>query len=174
MWVWIVLGVLLLIIALIVVLRYLGSQLPEEHVASLTLKLNQKPCVVWETIADIAGHKNWARGVTKVERLPDRENHEVWRQHMGRNSFVLVTTVCQPPVHLVRTINDDHHMFSGDWEYEVLPDGEGTRVRLTEHGRVFSPIFRALMHYMGGEKTTMRGHLRALADKFGEQARLEG
>ena len=173
MWVWIVLGIIGLLVALVVVLRFLGSRLPEEHVASLTLRLKQRPHVVWETIADVAGHKNWARGVTKVERLPDRENREVWRQHMGRNTFVLETTVCQPPVHLVRTIADDHQMFSGDWEYEVQPNGEGTRVRLTEHGRVNNPVARAMMHYMGGEKMTMRRHLTALAGKFGEQAKIE-
>jgi uncharacterized protein YndB with AHSA1/START domain len=171
MWVWIALGVVAVIVLLVVVLSLLGSRLPEEHVATLTLRLNQKPQDVWETISDIGGHKNWARGITRIERLPDHDNHEVWRQHMGRNSFVLETTECQAPVRLVRTIADDHQMFSGNWEYEVGPDGEGTRVKLTEHGRVKGNVPRAMMHYLFGETLYLRRHLVSLAGKFGEQAR---
>lgn len=173
MWLWIALAIVALLVLFILMMSVLGRRLPEEHVASLTLTLDQKPHDVWSAIADIAGHKNWVRGITRIERLPDRENHEVWRQRMGRNSFVLETTVCQPPVHLVREVVDDHHAFSGEWEYELSSNGEGTRVKLTEHGRVPNPIFRAMMHYMFGETTTIRGHLTALAAKFGEQARFE-
>jgi hypothetical protein len=170
---WVVLGVIAMFVLLIVTLRLLGSRLPEEHVASMTLKLSRKPQEVWDVIADVAGHKHWARGVTKVERLPDRENHEVWRQFMGRNSFVLMTAVSQPPLHLVRTVEDDHHHFGGDWEYELSPDGEGTRLKLTEHGRVPNPVFRAMMHYLFGETTTIKQYLASLAGKFGEKPRLE-
>jgi hypothetical protein len=173
MWLWIILAIVAVLVLLVVAMSVLGRRLPEEHVASLTLGLNQKQQDVWDAIADIAGHKNWVRGITKIERLPDRENHEVWRQRMGRNSFVLETTVCQPPVHLVREVVDDHHAFSGEWEYELSSNGEGTRVKLTEHGRVPNPVFRAMMHYMFGETTTIRGHLGALAAKFGETARFE-
>jgi Polyketide cyclase / dehydrase and lipid transport len=173
MWPWIVLAIVALLVLFVLVMSVLGRRLPEEHVASLTLTLNQKQQDVWDTIADVGGHKNWVRGITKIERLADRENHEVWRQRMGRNSFVLETTVCQPPVHLVREVVDDNHNFSGDWEYELSSNGEGTRVRLTEHGRVPNALFRAMMHYLFGETTTIRGHLCALAAKFGEQARFE-
>jgi hypothetical protein len=155
-------------------LGHLGRKLPEEHVASLTLRLSQPQRLVWETVSDLGGHKNWAKGETKVERLADRDNHEVWRQHMGRNSFVLLTAECHPPQRLVRTIDDDNKFFSGDWTYELSPDGEGTRVKLTEHGRVSSSVARAMMHYLFGEKTYMRKHLVSLAQKFGEQARVEG
>src|ERR1051325_6555827 len=102
MWVWIVIGAAALLVGLLVLLRVLGSRLPEEHVASVTLRLKRPVREVWETIADMAGHRNWARGVTRVERLPDQENHEVWRQYMGRNSFVFLTMVSEPPTHLVR------------------------------------------------------------------------
>lgn len=173
MWLWIVLAIVALLVLLVVVMSVLGRRLPEEHVGSLTLTLKTKQQDVWEAISDIAGHKNWVRGITKMERLPDRENHEVWRQRMGRDSFVIQTTVSQPPVHLVREVVDDHHQFSGDWEYELSSNGDGTRVRLTEHGRVTNPFFRAMMHYMFGETATIRGHLSALAAKFGESARFE-
>src|SRR5205814_2366251 len=107
--------------------------------------------------------------VTKVDRLPDHDNHEVWRQHMGRNTFVLETTVCQPPVRLVRTIADDHQMLSGDWEYEVLPDENGTRVQVTEHGRGkgHGPGGAMLVHALGALFFAVR--FAVVADKMGGQ-----
>ena len=92
---------------------------------------------------------------------------------MGRNSFVLETTEFQPPVRMVRTIADDHKHFSGSWEYVLAPDGEGTRLTLTERGRVNSPFARAMMSYMKMETYYLRKHLVSLAGKFGEVARIE-
>jgi hypothetical protein len=172
MWL-IVVGIGGLILLFFATMAILGRRLPEEHVASLTLKMNQTPHAVWETISDIAGHKNWAKGVTKVERLPDHDNHEVWKQHMGRNVFVLETTTFQAPVHLVRTIADERQMFSGNWEYMVLPDGEGTRLQLTERGRVKRAVPRAIMHYVFNESMSLRRHLVSLAEQFGEKPRFE-
>jgi hypothetical protein len=163
-------GFILLFFAIMAIL---GKRLPEEHVASLTLKVNQTPHVVWETISDIAGHKNWAKGVTKVERLPDRDNHEVWKQYQGRHTFVLETTISQAPVRLVRTLADDRQMFTGSWEYVVLPDGQGTKLQLTERGRVKGTMQRAIMHYLFNETMHLRRHLVSLAQHFGEKARFE-
>jgi uncharacterized protein YndB with AHSA1/START domain len=162
-----------LIVLFLATMAILGMRLPEEHAASLTLKLNQTPHMVWETISDIAGHKNWAKGVTKVERLSDHDNHEVWKQYMGRNVFVLETTTFQAPVHLVRTIADERQMFSGSWEYMVLPDGAGTKLQLTERGRVKRAVPRAMMHYLFSESMYLRRHLVSLAEHFGEKPRFE-
>src|SRR3954470_17335334 len=111
MWLWIILGIIALLLVFFVVMGVLGRRLPEDHVATLTLRLNQPVQGVWDVIADAAGHKHWVKGVTSIERLPDRDNHEVWRQRMGRNSFILETTTSHPPTHMVRTIADDNAMF---------------------------------------------------------------
>jgi hypothetical protein len=162
-----------LILLFFAVMAALGIRLPDEHVASLTLKLRQTPHTVWETISDIAGHKNWAKGVTKVERLPDRDNHEVWKQYQGRHTFVLETTINQAPVRMVRTLADDRQMFTGSWEYVVLPDGEGTKLQLTERGRVKGAMARAIMHYLFNESMYLRRHLVSLARYFEEKPRFE-
>ena len=174
LWLWIVLGVVGLIVLAAVVLQVLGKRLPEEHVASASVVLKQPRQAVWDVVSDIAGHKNWVKGLTKLERLPDRDNHEVWRQTMGRNSFVLVFTEKQPPERMVGTIDDEAQFFSGRWEYMLKDEGAGTRLTLTEHGRVKLAIPRAMMEYIMGKDTYLKKHLRDLAMKFGEEkARIE-
>jgi uncharacterized protein YndB with AHSA1/START domain len=169
-WVWIAVGVVGLLLVAALVLHLLGSRLPEEHTAKASIVLKQPQQVVWDTIADIAGHKNWVKGLTKLERLPDRDNHPVWRQQMGRNSFTLMFSEIQPPTRMVGTIADDAQFFSGNWEYLVAPEDGGTRVTLTERGRVKHAIPRAMMEYLFGKDTYLKRHLRDLAAKFGEKA----
>jgi hypothetical protein len=114
--------------------------------------------------------------VDKVERLPDHDGHEAWRWTMGRNKMVLVTTRNEPPRTLVRTIADEAKFFSGDWTYEVAPDGQGTAVTLTENGRVHVAIPRAMMRYLpfvADPSMYLRRHLTRLAERFGEAPRIE-
>jgi uncharacterized protein YndB with AHSA1/START domain len=169
-WLWIVLGVVGVIALAMLVLYVLGRRLPEEHIASASITLKQPQAVVWDAISDIAGHKQWVKGLTKLERMPDRDNHPVWRQQMGRNSFLLEISELQPPTRMVGTIADEAQFFSGNWEYVVTPEGEGTRVLLTERGRVKLAIPRAMMEYLMGKDTYLKKHLRDLAAKFGEKA----
>jgi len=171
---WIGLGVVGFLVLVFVVLWVLGKSLPEEHEATVSMHLKAAPQEVFAVIADVDAQPSWAKGVTRVERLPDRGGHDTWRMFMGRNSFVLETTVKDPPVLLTRTVEDDHKMFSGAWTYELLPgSGGGTTVRLTERGRIPGAIPRAMMKYLFGHHGTMKGHMAALAGKFGEQAALE-
>lgn len=173
-WVFIAIAVVGLLVFLGSLLYILGARLPEEHVAEVRLWLGQPPETVWAVLADFGGHAAWSPGVTKLERLEDAQGRESWRQHMGRNSFVLVRTRSEPPRVLEGTIEDDHKMFSGRWLYDIAPDGHGsTVVTLTEHGRVPQKIPRAMMHYIMGETLYIKKHLRGLAQKFGETPRLE-
>jgi uncharacterized protein YndB with AHSA1/START domain len=169
LWVWIGVGVVAVLVVLVAVMCAIGSRLPEEHVAGVTLRLKQPPEAVWAVIADTAGYAAWAPGVTRVERLADRDGHEAWRQHMGRNSFVLETTRSDRGRLLVRTIADDHKMFSGRWEYAIAPEVGGCAVTLTEYGRIPSPLPRFMMRYLFSETMYVRKHLAGLAKKFGEE-----
>lgn len=175
MWVlWIVLGLVGLLVLAALILHVLGTRLPEEHVASASVVLKQPRQAVWDVVSDIGGHKNWVKGLTSIERLPDRDNHEAWRQRMGRNSFVLVFSEKQPPERMVGTIDDEAQFFSGRWEYALTEEPGGTRITLTEHGRVRLAIPRAMMEYLMGKHTYLKKHLRDLAARFGEdKARIE-
>jgi uncharacterized protein YndB with AHSA1/START domain len=169
MWMlWIVLWIIGLVVLAVLVLYILGKRLPEEHVASASVVLSRPRQAVWDVISDIAGHRKWVKGLDDIERLPDRDGCEIWRQRMGRNSFVLVFREKQAPERMVGTIDDDNQFFSGRWEYLLTEEPRGTRVKLTEYGRVRLAIPRAMMEYMMGKDTYLKKHLRDLAAHFGE------
>lgn len=177
-WIWLILGTVGLLVLLGLVMWQVGRRLPEEHNVSVTLRLrNATPEMVWDTIADVASYPGWSK-INKVERLPDRNGHEVWREWMGRNSFVMETTRSERPRRLENTVEDDAKFFSGRWEYLIGPDpdpaagGRGCIVMITEHGRVHHAIPRFMMHYLMDPRGTALGFLRALAKKLGEDGEI--
>lgn len=163
------LGVLMLTMAA------LGARLPQDHVASESLRLGRTPPErVWELIADGSGLASWAWGVKRVERLPDREGRETIRQTIGRHRVVFETVQSEPSRVLARRMADEGGPFSGSWTYEIRPEGGGCVVTLTEHGRVKGAIPRAMMRYLVGHHLHLERHLRSMAVRFGEPAELFG
>lgn len=145
-------GVLVAALVVIgVVMMLVGRSIPVEHEATSSVELGVAPERAWAAVADIAAQPSWAWGVTGVEKQPEaRAGHERWRMRMGRNSFVVETSVSEPPRRLTRTIDDEHKHFSGAWEFLIEPTGSGCVVRLRELGRVPSPMARAIMkHFVG-------------------------
>lgn len=168
MWLlWIGGGLVALIVVLALAFALIGRGVPSEHVASCSVRLKQSPESVWAVIADVAAYPSWAWNVSRVEKLADRSGHDVWKQVMGRNAFVLETTRIEPPRLLERTIAEDK-MFGGTWTYELVQEVGGTRVKLTERGRVKAAIPRAMMKLFFGYHYYMVKHLESLARKFGE------
>ncbi|MBL8764705.1 MAG: SRPBCC family protein [Phycisphaerae bacterium] len=173
LWIWIVGGLLGVLVATVLVFWLIGRALPDRHVIDATLTLDRPAAEVFAALADTPGVPSWDKGVTRVERLPEREGRETWRWVMGRNRMVLETTRHEPPRVLVRTIADEAQFFSGDWTFEVRDAGRGCAVHLTEHGRIHSAIPRAMMKHVVDPAMYLKRHLRALAAKFGEDARIE-
>ncbi len=178
---WIILGLIaaiaLLVGVLFVVLRSMGEKIPVEHTATSFIVVPASPDKVFEAVADIQSHTEWAKGTTRVHMLPEKDGMQQARVHQGHNSFILLRTRCDPPKLIERTISDDHAHFSGTWLYKFAPvagslEGRaGTEVRLTETGRVNNPVFRAIMKRFFGYHTYTHKHLESLARKFGGEAK---
>lgn len=178
---WIVLGLLGAILVLggvlFLVLSALGKNIPIEHTATSYIVVAAPPDKVFDAVADIQSHVEWAKGTTRVHMLPEKDGLQQARVHMGRNSFILLRTRSDKPKLIERTISDDHGPFSGTWLYKFAPvagslEGrEGTEVRLTETGRVNNPVARAIMKRFFGYHTYTHRHLESLARKFGTDAK---
>lgn len=172
MLVWIIGGILGAILVAILLVYFIGRNLPAEHVVTATLSLRQTPDVAWSLIADIANQPNWDKGVTRVELLPKRDGKECCRMHMGRNAFVLLTIRSEKPRALAREIIDDAKFFGGTWEYDITPTPDGVRIKLTEYGKVFPAIPRFMMKFVVDPAMYLKRHLNAIAAHFGEEPRL--
>ena len=85
MWLYILLTLAGMLLTAIGVLGVLGSRLPETHVATASMELGATPEVVWATINEMESFPAWVPGFTKMERLPDDQGKQVWRQHPERS-----------------------------------------------------------------------------------------
>jgi uncharacterized membrane protein len=158
-----------LLIALIGLLGVIGSLLPVTHTASVTFEVAKPQSEVWVMLDKVEDFPSWFPDINRVELLPEREGRRAFRQFQGRNSFVLEETLKQPMTRVVRTITDDNAMFSGSWDHQFEPAGEGrTRITLTETGSVKSPIPRAIMKLAIGEKFYLNRFARCVTQRCGK------
>ncbi len=101
------------------VLGVLGRRLPAEHTSSGSIELGASQEAVYTLINDIGKFPEWCKDFTKMERLPDENGKETWRQFMGRNSFKSVNETMEPPrrvVHPRQKIQRRMH------DYHSFPD----------------------------------------------------
>ena len=83
-------------------------------------------------------------------------------------------TEMQPPHKLVSKIADDDLPFGGRWTYELREsEGGGTRITITENGKIYNPIYRFMARYLFGYHATLENYLKALGMKFGEEVSFE-
>jgi hypothetical protein len=165
-WLLVVAGVL---VALVLGVLVAGMLLPEEHHASRTLVTKQSPQAIWDAINDHASETQWRSDVKSVTSLGARDGKAVWREdYKDGNKVTLMTTESKPPTRIVRELTDLEGPFSGRWEIDIVPTPEGSKVTVTEIGRVSNPFFRFVSKYIIGHTTFMERYLTGLAGKFGE------
>lgn len=171
--IWILVPVAVLA-SLLFIITAVGLSIPRSHVASRTLRMRQPPEIVWQVITDYESQPNWRKDLKTVERLPDREGREVWREVYQQGSpITLETAESAAPSRLVRIIADEGGPFSGRWEYDIKPDGAGSRLTITERGEVPNPFFRFMSRFLIGHTYFMEKFQKDLAAKFGEEAVIE-
>jgi uncharacterized protein YndB with AHSA1/START domain len=163
MWILWIVGGLAAFVALVAIV---GMMLPENHTATRTLRLKQTPEAVWATITDYAAQPQWRAELKKIEKLPDNNGKEAWKEYNSAGEMTLITTESSPPRRLVRQIGPGLP-FGGKWTYEITPDGGGSRLKITEDGEVYNPIFRVVGKFMD-PTASMTAFMTGLAKKFGE------
>ena len=163
--------VVLLLLAVVVGLGLLvvvvGYLLPEKHVAVVSARMPATPEQVWEVLTDVAAYPRWRGDVTSVELLPTESGHVAWRER-GKNDVIsFAIEQAEPPRRLVTRITDKSLPFGGGWEYEIAPDGAGSRVQITERGEVYNPVFWFVSRFIMGHSATASAFLKSLGARFG-------
>lgn len=164
-WVLIAVGVLAVLVLVIV---GVGYTLPVAHTAQRAVTLRAAPSDVWATITDVAAYPSWRDGVESVEVLASRDGKQVWREKGKDGEITYAMTRADPPSRLVTRVADTGLPFGGEWDYEISPNGTGSRVVITERGEVYNPVFRFISRFVIGPTATLDTYLRSLGTKFGE------
>jgi uncharacterized protein YndB with AHSA1/START domain len=158
---------LLVVVGLGLVVVLVGLMLPLKHEAAMAVVIPATPDAVWSALTDVAAYPKWRGDVTSVEMLPADSGHVAWREQGKNGAISYVIERAEPPRRLVTRITDKSLPFGGAWEYVVTPDGSGSRVRITEHGEVYNPVFRFVSRFIMGHTATASAYLKALGARFG-------
>jgi hypothetical protein len=173
-WFFIVGGFFALILALVVWMVIVGKGMPPEHRLTCTISLTT-PTIeqVYDAVRDVERWPEWA-GVDRVEILKPGGEPQ-WRMFMGRNRMLCVTRAQRPPVSLEIHVEDERmKIFTGIWRYRFVPQesGAGVRVELVEDGTIHAALPRYMARRLSDPAMYMKRHLRHLAKRFGEEAKI--
>lgn len=144
-----------------------GLSLPQNHVASRTTHLSSPPETVWALISNASDFPSWRSNVDSVEMVNSGAAPS-WREISKGERMKYDAVVFQPPTHMVTRIADKGLPFGGSWDYQLSPDGTGTRLTITENGEVYNPIFRFVSRFIMGHTATIDRYLGDLARKTGD------
>lgn len=166
-WILIVLAVL---VGTAVLVTLAGMLLPRTHAARSVARLTHPPDTVWMVVRDFEQYAAWWRDARAMERLPDREGHEVWGMRDRFNQTVpLEVVTSDAPTRLVTRIADERLPFGGTWTYEIAPREGGSQLSVTERGTIGNPVFRLMARFVFGYHASLDGYLRAVGRRLGDE-----
>jgi hypothetical protein len=154
-----ILGALCLLIGIVAVIGY---TLPKGHVASRDMAIPAAPERVFAVLQDVEKYPQWRSDVKSVEVLA-RAPVLRWREHGSDGAITFEVQEAQKPTRMVGRIADPSLAFGGSWTYILQPEGNGTRLSITEDGEVYNPIFRFMSRFVFGHTATMDKYLADLA-----------
>jgi len=166
-----IVGGLVAILVLAGLIAYiLGRSAPENHVIIGELTLKASPERAFEAFDQIEHYPKWTR-FKSVERLPPEGGKERWNFREGRNSFVITVRTSEAPRLIRHEIADVAGTFSGSWDVSFSPTpAGGTRIILTENGKIVGAIPRFFMKYVMDAGMYVRQHLASLAKHLDDDA----
>jgi hypothetical protein len=164
----VVVGVLLLVAVTVYVV---GALLAQSHRVSRSALFRVPP---ERLFALIDGPQDWRPDITRSETLTDAAGRRLLREtSRDGNTITYELQQSKPPVGLIRRIATENLPYSGAWTFSLVREGGGTRVRITEEGEVYNPIFRFVSRFIIGQHRTIDNYLRALAKTTNQELEIQ-
>jgi len=161
-------GVLVLLVAVVVVI---GLLLPKRHVASRSAVIRATPEKIF---ALISGSQEWRPDVKSCELIDGEGGKHFQRETSRRGETVLYELEgSRPPLAIERRIATENLPYGGKWSFALEPVDGGTKVRITEDGEVYNPIFRFVSRFVMGHTAMLDAYLKALGKAVGQDVRIE-
>jgi len=154
-------------VALAAVVWCVGLAIPRGHVAARSAHFRSSPQQVWAMLSNLPGYEHWAPEVTGVKRLADNDGHPVYALE-GKWAMPLEVESTEAPRRMVTRIADPKLPFGGTWTWELRPEGQGTRVVVTERGEIKPAMMRTMARFIFGYTSTIDTYLKALGDGLQE------
>jgi len=155
------------VIAAAAVAALIGSRLPKNHTASRSILLHRSPKEVYDVVRDFGSAPSWRTGVKSVE-VKAQPDGKVQFREVGSDTIEYAVDEDVPGQKLVTRILNTDLGYGGKWTYEFVPEGGGTRVKITEDGEVSNVLFRFMSRYVFGHTATINTYLTSLGKRLGE------
>ncbi|MBX3154410.1 MAG: SRPBCC family protein [Deltaproteobacteria bacterium] len=163
---WIALYVVAGLAGLVALLALVGLAIPVGHVSARAATLAAPPEQVWAALADVAGYARWRRDLKRVEVI----STTAFREHGAHGAIAFEVVEARAPELRITRIADDKLPFGGRWIYELVREGGGTRVAITEDGTISNPVFRTMSRTVFSTASTLEKFLTDLAAHLGVDA----
>ena len=154
------------IASIVALAALIGSRLPRSHQASREQTLAASPEAIWTAITDVEAFPSWRKDIKNAHRLPDRDGRPAWVEEGRSGRMTLAVERMEAPRLLVVRIADPDLPFGGTWTYEITPAAGGARLRITEDGEVYNPLFRFMARFIFGYEGTIASYVAALEKRF--------
>jgi hypothetical protein len=159
----IVVGVVVLLVLGMVAV---GGILPKRHVASRSATFKASP---ERLFALVVGSQDWRPDVKSCELITADGGNEFQRETSKHGQTILYELQeSRPPFAIKRRIATENLPYGGTWSFVLDPASGETKVRITEDGEVYNPVFRFVSKYVMGQTATMDAYLKALGKAVGE------
>jgi len=156
------------VIAAAAVAALIGSRLPKNHTASRSILLHRSPKEVYDVVRDFGSAPSWRTGVKSVE-VKAQPDGKVQFREVGSDTIEYAVDEDVPGQKLLTRILNTDLGYGGKWTYEFIPEGGGTRVKITVDGEVSNVLFRFMSRYVFGHTATIDTYLTSLGKRFGEE-----
>jgi uncharacterized protein YndB with AHSA1/START domain len=163
-WLWIALGVLVLVVGLPLLI---GACIPREHRASITRRYDSGPEEIWKAITGFEAMGEWREGVSEVVELEPVNGQRRIREHTRFGPMTYAIEAEEPPRRLVLRIADTDKGFGGTWTFEVRGKDGGSELQITEDGFVDNLFFRFMARFVFGYEKTLTVYQDSLRRKLG-------
>jgi hypothetical protein len=158
----------LAVVGLIIVIAFaVGALLPRDHVAASTATIPAPQQAVFDAITDVQGFPKWRGDVATVEVLEPGAPPARWRETGKFGPMTYERVAVESPRRFETRIADTGIAFGGGWTFAVEPQGNASRVTITERGSIYNPAFRFMSKFIFGYYGSQEAYLRALGKRFG-------
>ncbi|MBM9500987.1 SRPBCC family protein [Leptospira sp. 201903071] len=148
--------VLVFLVLLVAGIYGVGASLPIEHSSSLERFFSAPSDRIYSLILNFKEYPSWRPNLKKIEEISSSS----WKETDSHNETLTYSFVQERKNELVESkIMDEDKPFGGSWTFELSSVPNGTKLKITENGKVFSPVFRFFSKYVFGHTATIRTYL---------------
>lgn len=144
---------------LVLLVCLVGAMLPRDHETAAEATMPAPPARVAAMVRAVEAYPAWRGGLKRVEIL-GRDGDAVRFAEHGKDGVLAFRLTEETPGARFRSVIDDPKLpFGGYWIIALAPAGEGTKVRIEEHGFVRNVLFRFVSALILGHDRTMKAWL---------------